>query len=329
MNWNRYLTVNPLNLLRFACCTLLLAACDVLENDVTPEGPGVEIGDTQVYTLSNSTAYIDLYSLVKTQGTVRLDIASQPTKGSLTELSRGFLLYSPGEGFTKGRDAFRFSIYSEDDQLLKTDSIIIIVEDDTTNLPCGIYAVNDSVIGTGTEPVTIDVLRNDILCSDSTNLKVEVYRPNETFPPYNGSAEVLSDNRIRYTPGSTSTGWDKIVYKVYSVNDSSIVSFGMVYIIPEPSCVPFLADDDYTAVLDTLQQDTLWIPVFANDVRCANDSVRIVNAPHHGTAYVEQDNIKYVLSDSVITEVKDSLTYKVCAGQHCDVAKVRITVKLQ
>src|SRR5687768_18207962 len=89
----------------------LFYACDPVDDDVTPGGPTVDVVGTEVIILSNGSAYIDLYSKIKTKGTVRFDIASQPRKGNLSEVGTGFLKYSPDEHFTHGRDAFAFSIY--------------------------------------------------------------------------------------------------------------------------------------------------------------------------------------------------------------------------
>ena len=321
----------------------LFYACDVVDHDAAPNGPTVDVVGTEVVILSNGSAYIDLYSKIKTTSSVRLDISSQPRKGDLSEVGTGFLKYSPDQHFTRGRDAFAFSIYDENNHLLKSDSLVIIVEDDSTNLPCGIYPQDDFVYQATGGPVQVNVLANDILCGDSANLILEVYRPNNNFPPYAGTATVLSNSVIQYTPGSNFSGSDEFIYKISSASDSSLVGFAVVHISAETQCNFVVNDDTYTINPDSIHYDslgvgpahydTLQLYVLNNDMLCdsagVGHSFSIIQAPQHGTAYYSnQAPIGYVYQHSgTSTAYTDSLVYRVCVDQRCKFGIVKINVQ--
>src|SRR5436190_21564818 len=109
--------------LMFLSLLTLFYACDTMEDDAIPNGPTVTIDDSQVYLAPDGTTYIDLFSKVKTNGKISLNILSLPRKGTLTEIASGFLKYSPNQAFTSGRDGFTFTVLGNENQLLLTDSI--------------------------------------------------------------------------------------------------------------------------------------------------------------------------------------------------------------
>ncbi|HEY9045775.1 MAG TPA: hypothetical protein VIN08_07750 [Ohtaekwangia sp.] len=312
--------------LLLATVIIALYSCDVLENDASPNENPVEISDQKVYVLPNGSAYIDLYSKVKTLGTVKLNVSGQPRHGNLTELSNGFLQYSPDHTFRKGTDAIAFSIYSESNQFIRLDSIVIIVENDTTQLPCGYYPRNDSTFNvTGT--VSIPVLQNDILCGDSSDVILEIYRPATSFPPYYGTATVVGTH-IQYTPNSAFTS-DKIIYKVYSSTDTTKVGYGVVYLYNEAPCTVQLNSDQFDIPADTVTTDSVRLYVFSNDILCqdtAQYSFSISKAPVYGKATMRSPyRIDYKLLDTTAAYT-DSLRYKVCYGSQCQEASVSINV---
>ena len=295
----------------------LLYACDVLEKDASPDWKDIQTEGSKVYTLSNSSAYIDLYSLVKTQQKVQLKIGAQPRRGVLTELGKGILQYSPDKNFVKGNDSFGFSILTLDNQLLRSDSVIIIVTSDSTQLPCGIYTQQDYVTDSVKNgSVTIDVLKNDILC-DSFNIKVEVYKPLASSLPLYGTATVIN-RKIKYVPAANFTGEDQIIYKVTSTIDSSKFSFGQVRIAARQFS---LTSDHYTYKKDTLTTRALTLYVYQNDALNFNGNssyvANVIAAPQHGSVSVNgMVSLNYVLTNAP-TVLTDSLTYKVCRGTQC------------
>jgi hypothetical protein len=304
--------------------------CDVLESDVAPEKPVVEITGNEIYMIQNGTGVIDLNAMIKSAGSVRLDITGQPRKGDLSEVSTGILQYSPNAQFKKGRDFFEFSVYSQNNSLLKRDSIIIIVESDTTNLPCGIYPQNDFVYDIS-GPAIINVLFNDVLCADSTQVGVEIYRPDQS-PDY-GTA-VVQANQILYTPGNSFTGVDKIVYKVFNLSDTTKFGIGIVYINKTPNCIFETYADNYVFRADTLNNDSLHLNVFNNDQLCGTPVssyvFTLLQDGNVGDAVYQNSGgltgLTYSFSDTLAHTFTDSLTYRLCKDARCRTAKVYIKV---
>jgi hypothetical protein len=312
---------------------LWLYGCDVLGEDVDPDDPLVEITGKEVYMTADGSGYIDLYAMVKTQGTVRLDIISQPRKGTLSKMADGLLQYTPAGNFKKGRDSFKFLIYSQNNRLLKEDSVSIIVENDSTNLPPGIYPQDDFVYNV-TGAVTINVLRNDILGADSTQVGVEIYRPGQHFPPHRGTATVVAGNMIRYTPGNNFNGSDSVFYRVYSLADTTKSGIAKIVIAPAQSCEFSLFNDHFVFDTDTIASDSLQLNVFQNDQLCAvpvsSYQVTLLNDGSEGTAfYNNAGGLRYTFPDTVTRSFfRDSIIYQMCYAQRCKAAKVYIEVHL-
>jgi hypothetical protein len=309
---------------------MFLNGCDVLEADVDPDNPHVEITDKAIYVMSDGTGYIDLYAMIKTQGTVRLDIVSQPRNGKLSEMGKGLFQYTPANNFRKGKDSFAFHIYSQNNRLLKEDSVTIIVESDTTGFPQGIYPQNDLITGV-TGEITFNVLYNDILGTDSTQVGVEIYRPASGFPPHAGTATVVAGNLIRYTPGNNFNGSDSLFYKVFSLADPARFGIAKVVIAPAPSCQFRLFNDSFAFDADTLTTDTLWLNIFQNDQLCARPvssyQVELLNDGSIGTAfYSNAGSLGYRLPGQGVQSFSDSVIYRVCYGQRCEASMVYIEV---
>ncbi|HEY0656366.1 MAG TPA: Ig-like domain-containing protein [Chryseosolibacter sp.] len=318
-----------LPLLATAFVLLLLYSCDMLESDVSPVVPEVEFEGGEIYIAKNGTGIIDLNAMIKSTGAARLDVTGKPAKGTLSKLSNSVLQYVPGSDFSNGRDAFEFSIYGRDNSFIGKDTVIIIVEPDSTQLPCGIYPLNDVVKGvTGT--VTIPVLNNDILCGDLSNYAVEVYQPNNSYPPSFGTATVQA-NAIRYTPGPNFAGTDSIVYKVYDVRDTARWGIARVFISKATSACTFEAyPDNFVIRRDSISSDTVFLNIFQNDQLCnrpvSNYQFTLLDDGHVGTATYNNSGLQYRIPPSTQT-LSDSAAYKLCYGGRCETAKVYIQVK--
>lgn len=308
-----------------------LYSCDVLESDVEPQSPDIEINGNEIYMLPDGNGYIDLYSLVKSSADVRVDISGKPSNGNLSELATGLLQYSPAANFRRGRDSFEFSIYSKNNALLKRDTVVIIVDPDSTKFPCGIYSKPDFVEAPS-GPVLINVLQNDIICADSSRVRVEIYRPSSSFPPYAGTA-VVAGQQILYTPGASFTGQDKIIYRVFDILDSTKSALGVVVIAPRPNCTFSVYNDSYAFTLDSLTTDSLAIPVFQNDQLCGRSlsqyQFTLLHNGDVGIAYYrpERPDLLYTLPDSTNQPFTDSLVYRLCYQARCETAKVYIQIK--
>lgn len=162
----------------------LFYSCDVLEPDADLLESKVSLTEDQLYVLPNNAAFIDLGAKVSTNKPVRFSITSSTRHGNLSDMGNGLLQYTSTSGNRRIQDSFEFTVFSEKNEVIKLDTVIIIV-DDSTHLPCGIFPVNDYVYGVRKNtPVNINVLANDHICgSDSADLIVEVYKPENNFPP--------------------------------------------------------------------------------------------------------------------------------------------------
>lgn len=325
---NRKVTLGSLAVLLLILCY----GCDSLESDNLPDDK-IRIEGSKLYTLTNTSAYIDLRALVKTSETIQFKVVSPPRNGRLSEMDKGILQYSPYASFKKGKDYFLFSVLSRDNKVLHQDSVIIIVSSDTTSLPCGLYAVTDSINTSSNAGIIIDVLKNDFLC-DSVHTQLQVYKPAANAVPLYGSAVVVNGNKIKYTPNGAPSGPDYIFYKLSSTLDSGRYTFGKVVINYQPVVnVSFaLNNDTYTFGKDSLAvSDTLRLAVFDNDyLPGAGYLASIVSPPGKGTATVYPSNatgsIRYVIT-SALSVRTDSLTYQVCKGIQCKTARAYIKLK--
>jgi len=305
-------------------CLVLLAACDVLESDPDVLEPEVEITGDEVYVLANGTSFIDLQSKVHSTLEARLAVTSSPSHGTLTDLGKGIIQYAPKEGNTRVKDGFELTIFSKSNEILKKDTVVIIVENDSTKLPCSIYPVNDYIYNVAS-PVTIDVTANDIICSN--DVTVSVYRPENTFPPYYGTATISGD-KIVYTPGGSFPGEDKLMYKLTAANDPELIAYGMVYITGGSSCQLALYDDTFVYV--GLEGGTIPLFVFRNDSICEALNLYQVNIktnPLYGKASITSDGILFEVPVSPDRIFYDHFTYEVCLDAICETA--RVDVKIQ
>lgn len=305
----------------------LLFSCDVLESDPDVLEPTVDITGEEIYVLANGASFIDLNSKVQTNQPARLAVTSQPRHGTLADLGQGILQYSPATGSAKARDGFEFTVYSNTNEILKKDSVIIIIETDSTKLPCNIYPVTDYVYDVTAASVSIDVISNDIICSN--DVVVSVYKPENSFPPYFGQAEA-KENKIIYYPGTSFSGADKIMYKITDSNDPKRIAFGMVYITSDSSCSFSVWDDLYE--YNTLTEGTaLILTAFVNDSLChaLNEyQVNIKSGPLYGAASLVSNGFLYQFPDSIGFTFNDHFIYEVCIDADCKTARVDIKLKM-
>ena len=303
-----------------------LASCDVLESDPDVLEPAVEITGDEVYVLSNGTSFIDLQSRVQSNLEARLSVTSSPSHGTLTDLGKGMIQYAPRAGNKRVKDGFEVTVFSKNNEILKKDTVVIIVENDSTKLPCSIYPVNDYVYNV-TSAVTIDVTANDLICSG--DVKVSVYRPENTFPPYYGTATVSGD-KIVYTPGASFSGEDKLMYKLTAANDPKLSAYGIVYITGGSSC-GFKLRDDVMIIAGLFEASTVNLPVLSNDSICEAISLMQVNIktnPLFGKAFVSSGEIFYEVLDSAGQTINDHFIYEVCLDAVCKTARVDLRYQI-
>lgn len=313
---------------------LCFTACDTLKEDPDVLNPTTDLNGTEVYVSNNRASVIDLNEMIRTNLPVTLSVTQPTSKGKLSSLGLGLLRYAPDNRNASTRDTFEFTVYSESHEILAKDTVVIIVEPDSTKLPCGLYPADDYVYNFhGDHPLTIDVLANDKLCGiDTLDYQVSVFWQGNNTGPRHGSADVVN-NKIIYTAGASYTKGDSLLYKIQS-RDMKKLSFGYVYISAAPkipACTFKLLGDTLQINPDTLKADTVLLRVFTNDNLCDTTSygytLSIAKAPLYGQARIGWDGVTYTPDNLPAgTSRTDSLRYQLCRDAVCRQAKVVIKV---
>jgi hypothetical protein len=303
-----------------------MAGCDTLESDPDVLEPQTELTGDEIYVLANNASFIDLNSKIKTNVPARIAITSETRNGELTDLGKGILQYSPEVGNSAARDGFEFTVYTTSNQIIKRDSVIIIIQNDSTDLPCNIYPIPDYAYGVDDEPVLIDVLANDVICGG--DVTVSIFKPANGFPPLKGQAEVVG-NKVKYTPGSKFENDDKVIYKLSDATDTSRTAYGIVYIRGDSACNFRLNNDSY--VYSEHDADSLLdLPVFANDSLCKPLNAYQVNLkslPAQGQVTRLANGYRYQAPASITYPFAVHFEYEACLDASCKSARVDIKLK--
>jgi hypothetical protein len=331
----------------------MLNSCDTLESDKAPV-ENITLNDDAIYVTPASSGIINLRSLVNSNSNVRLQVSSQPRHGSLTSLGNDLLLYTKDALVTSAHDGFLLSIFSADNTFLKSDSVIIIVSPDSTDVPCnGLVAMTDYAYysdSTNNEGyIDIAVLANDMFCGiDSSQVQVSIPQLENVNVPYYGSLQIIADGRIRYTPNNEFAGEDKFIYQITkpanvpNQGDPEVIAHGMVYISGAKSCKDQLElfNDQFLVTLDSISSDTTasdttafgkiyYFNVTANDNFCTqainNFSFSIVNLPQGEWDYALDYGFKYIAPSYATPGFVDTFSYQVCVDDVCKEATVTIT----
>jgi len=320
-------------ILLIGAVALCFTGCDTLKEDPDVLAPDTELNDNEVYVSSNHASVIDLNTLIRTNLPVTLSVTQPTSKGKLSSLGLGLLRYAPTNRNTSTRDAFEFTVYSESHQILAKDTVVIVVEPDSTKLPCGLYPTDDYFYNfQGDRPVTIDVLANDNLCGiDTLDYQVSVFWQGTHTGPRHGDANVVN-NRIIYTAGASYTKGDTLLYKIQS-RDLKKIAFGYVYISSStktPPCTFKLLGDTFEINPDTLKADTVVLRVLDNDIICDSlyaYEISIAKAPLYGQARMGWEGVTYTPDNLPAgTSRTDSLRYQLCRDAVCRQAKVIVKV---
>lgn len=301
----------------FGLAMVLAAGCDTMEQDA--DGQALSINKEPVYLLADG-GFIDLPSRIMAPGKIRVEITGSTRNGSLKDLGAGLLQYAPRKG--AAHDSFGFRVFNSSNRVLAEDTIGIIIPPDTTDLPCAnsIYTRNDTVYNV-TGVTIIDVLANDYSCAPY--LHVGIFGQ----PSY-GTATLL-DNKVRYTPGPSFTGYDSIVYRANVVTGQPDFpyAYGVVYIrkTSASNCVP-VANNDlfYKPLNDT---STIALDVLANDVLCDSTNtitVPVETGPRRGFATADNVAKKIWYRNTIGSNANDTLRYQLCSPAGCSTARVII-----
>lgn len=307
---------------------ILFFSCDVLEPDADVLEPKVSLTGDQIFVLSDGLAFIDLNAKVITNTPVTIRVTSSTRHGELSDLGKGLFQYLPAVGNKKAHDSFEFTVFSEKNEIVRKDTILIIVENDSTHLPCGIFPANDYLYGIKkNQSYVVDVLANDNICGyDSSDLVVGIYKPDSTFLPEYGSAYV-SGGKIIYIAHNPFEGQDKLIYKIYPQGQPQQAAFGVVYFTGEPNCRIHAVNDSFIIDTDSTT-NAFYLPALANDSLCTalnNYQVHIAQAPQYGNASFNGNGFNYDVYDSIATPFfNDFFYYELCIDATCSIARVDI-----
>ena len=322
------------NSLRFALLfiafisLIFIYGCDTFEEDALPPGEVVDISANQVFVLPNSSSVIDLAQVVSARENVSVSITDGPDRGQFQNIEGNLFKYSPNADFLNGTDQVGFDILSITNEYISEGVINITVTQDTSLFPCAIIAVQDRVSTGQNMAVALDILANDRLCGiDSLDLAVSIIRE-----PANGEAVLLDQRQLRYSPNANFVGLDSLLYKVNPISEPDSGSVALVYInvLPPDLCIFDARDDQFNFRIPGSEAITL--NVLSNDVLCDADStqigfVTILQSTVFGdVAVVENNQVRYWPAVNRLPYT-DSLTYRICNNDTCDVANVVLNLE--
>ncbi|MEI9920589.1 MAG: Ig-like domain-containing protein [Bacteroidota bacterium] len=290
---------------------VLAIGCDTMENDV--DGNALKVNNEPI-TMSSKGGIIDLGARIVYPGKVKVEVTTTTQHGALTDLGKGLLQYMPFKGSSK--DSFGFRVFNSSNQILREDSIGIIIPGDSTSNPVDsvsaacrfVLAKNDSVINV-TAAITIDVAANDSTCADSLTITIDL-------PPHFGTASVIG-NKIHYVPAAGFAGVDYLLYKATPNNPNMVEGYAYVRIYGTNwNCTPQAVDDlFYKPLNDT---SAIWLDVLANDTLCDSiPNVVLGNAPRYGYAWYDPTAKKIGYRNLPASNNTDSLLYNLCGGVAC------------
>ncbi|MGH1368913.1 MAG: Ig-like domain-containing protein, partial [Maritimibacter sp.] len=256
----------------------------VLANDSDPEGDPLEVIDT-----------------------------TDPTHGTVSVNPDGTIEYTPEADYT-GTDTFTYTV-SDGNGGTATDTVTIDVLPDGTNT---VDAVNDEYVVPEDTSIIVDLTEND---SDPEG---DDFSVTSITQPSHGTAELLPDGTVQYTPEPNFEGTDIFTYTVtdeFGATDVATVSLT----VPEVEDDPDAEDDlDVTAV-----NTPVTIDVLANDEDPDGDDLSVSDTtdPDHGTLSVNPDGTIEYTPEADFTGT-DTFTYTVTDGNgNTDIATVTVVVE--
>ncbi len=135
--------------------------------------------------------------------TTSISITALPAFGTVTVTQTGLVQYQPGGGF-RGTDTFSYRVRDVEGNLSNEATATIVVNNAPTAAP-------DTASTVKNQAVVINVLANDSDADgslDPTSVRIEVN------PSPSGTARVLSDGRIEFTPATDFSGTASFSYSV-------------------------------------------------------------------------------------------------------------------
>ena len=225
-------------------------------------------------------------------------IATQPSNGTVTEITDGVFEYIPDLNFN-GQDSFTYNITDADgDSVLATVTVTVNPVNDPP------VAVNDIASTDEDIAVEIDVLDNDTDVDNDELIIINIVQPD------NGTVTQNPDGTLTYTPDANFNGSDEFSYEISDGNGGTDTAIVQVF-VGIVNDAPVAADDTATTPEDTF----INIDVVANDTDTDGDPLTVftVGDAENGTTEINDNNtIKYT-PDLNFNGV-DTFTYTISDG---------------
>jgi large repetitive protein len=300
--------------LTYEICTA--AGCDTAEVVVTVDCIAKpDARDDVATTKKNLAVDIDILNNDIINGILdSFKVVTQPTLGTATIVA-GKLRYVPKADTCNYNDTLTYKICNQN--ACDTATVIVTVTCDTIVKVAPVANVDFGKTPKST-PIAINVLANDSLYSQVLDsIKI-------TQQPKHGTVVFTSTNEVFYAPNATFCGGnDTLIYNICTVAgcDTALVVINVA--CDTPALFPVANVDNDS----TFRGKEIAIDVALNDVLNGADTIRITQAPKHGTASFDVDGYLIYQPDSIFCGGTDSLVYEICSLRGCDTALVLIHVK--
>jgi hypothetical protein len=290
--------------------------CDQLGNDVVPVSEELPALQSQTYTMPNTPVVFDLKKAESVKNSDTYRVSLEPSKGSLKNFENGYMTYVPDSSYLSGTDTFVMEGLNSEGQVMGSDSMQIVVVQDTSELPCFNGALFDYKEIVQNTVATIDILKNDGICGiEVAELKLEI-----VIEPLHGTLTISEDTTIIYTPELDFIGSDEFLYQleitdaagnIYESVASAAIS---VFEEDEFFCTKILYDDSY--VLEQGISEYFSLYVTENDTICEGSEIYISESPMagHAEVYTDQDGVQFIayyIENKPNSQILDSLGYSV------------------
>ncbi|MDC0657513.1 Ig-like domain-containing protein [Leisingera sp. SS27] len=261
---------------------LVVHTADLLANDTNPDGPMTgyvtSIGLGVNGTVSGYSGESQTSNFVNPG---HPGLMNGPS-AVLLETSGGRVTFTPDAGF-HGVATFQYNFFETTVHAYTPGNGQVTVMVDTD-----VAAADDTATTAEDTAVIIDVLAND---SDADGDAMVVHRVDQ---PANGSAEVLADGAIRYTPDANFNGTETITYYVGSqYQPENAASIATITVSVTPVADPIAAVDDSVT---TAEDQQVVLDLTANDLNPDGQSgaVLSVGTPAHGSIVQNGQTFTYV-----------------------------------
>jgi gliding motility-associated-like protein len=239
-----------------------------------------------------------------------LRVITQPRRGTAT-VNNNQIVYTPQRDSCDYRDTLSYEICTRNGCDTADVSIFVACQSPSDTLPP--IANFDTASGSRRRPLSIAVLLNDSVRGADT------FRI--TRQPRNGTA-AFSGLSLVYTPDTTKCGRDTLIYQICNRRgcDTAIVFVNIT--CDSLNLLPPIANNDTTI---TLINESVKIPIFANDTLRGSQTFEVLRAASRGIVVIMPDTNAMYMPDREFCGL-DSFTYRICNTAGCDTAFVLIRI---